>query len=351
MKRILQFGFFVVFVASSLNGFAQTAPVKKVLAEIFRNTGCVPCKQTDPNFEAFAAQQGDIQIVYIHNKAPDPVDPFAIATGGDAIVRQNFYGVQGDPTVFIKGFNAGTGAQTLDNWKTLAANPAASTYSATLTASVSVTGNIVTIDLHADGTSGGKQVRPYAMLVESGIMYDNSAGGYGNPPNNTWDNIFRSMIPAAAGGDPVVISGPIDFHYTYDASGKPWVFSNCKIIAFLQEVTAQTQSSHPIDAFTVASVKSAVKDFNANATSISAPVPNPSQSFARIPFHVAAPANVKIVINDGLGREIAVVYNGFVLDSESSAIFMPASVSNGIFYARMYANGAFVGMQKLIFAK
>jgi len=271
----------------------------------------------------------------------------------DAREASNFYFVKSDPVAFINGFNAGPSFST---WKSLTEQTATTiNYPATLSISSYISTNggrdTLHVDLHADGTSGGKQVKPYAMLVESGIKYNNTQA-YGNPANGNWDNIFRAMIPAPTGGDAITLSGPQDFHYVYDPTGKPWNLQNCKIVAFLQEVTAQSDNiSRNLDAFATAAITtSGVAEKKSQTTSLDAPIPNPSQSFAKIPFHLAVPANVKIVICDDLGREVSTILNGFISEQQSSAMFIPDHISRGIYYTRMYVDGAFIGMQKIVFA-
>ncbi len=324
------------------------------LVEVLRNTDCANCKTPDAQYESLVAQHPEykVQIVYIHNNFPSPVDPFFLASKGDVNVRvgSSFYQVAVDPTAFISGNNASTSFST---WKSLTEQTATTNhYSATLGITTSIDGSgKLHVDLHADGTTGGKSVKPYAMLVESGVKYNNTQS-YGNPADGNWNNIFRAMIPAPNGGDAITLSGPQDFHYVYDPTGKPWNLQNSKIVAFLQEVTAQSDNiSRNIDAFSTAPITTAgVAERKSQTSSLDAPIPNPSQSFAKIPFHIAAPANVKIVICDDLGREISTIMDGFVSETESSAVFYPNNISRGLYYARMYADGNFIGMQKIVFA-
>ena len=324
------------------------------LVEVLRNTDCANCKVPDAQYEALLAQHPEyqVQIVYIHNNFPSPADPFYLISKADvnARVGSAFYQVAVDPNAFING---SSGASSFSTWKNLTEQTASTLhYSASLSITAFIDGsNKLHVDLHADGTTSGKQVKPYVMLVESGLKYNNTQS-YGNPTDGNWNNIFRAMIPGSTGGDAVTLSGPQDFHYVYDPTTKPWILQNCKIVAFLQEVTAQSDNiSRNIDALAIAPITSSgVAEKKSQATSLSAPIPNPSQSFAKIPFHLAAPANVKIVICDDLGREVSTIINGFVSETESSAVFYPNNISKGMYYARMYADGNFIGMQKIVFA-
>jgi hypothetical protein len=316
----------------------------------------VNCSDPDKLFEQFisAHPQYKINIVYFHNLISTSYDPFYTASDSGVNPRMNLYGVIGDPDMFISGFSAGTG-QMESHWEQVAANPISAQYLGTLSASASINGDgKINITLHASAPSTSIQVKPYVMLVESGIQYTNTTvPGYTNPDGTTWDNVYRAMIPSKTGGASFMWDAAQDFNYTYDPLGKPWNLNNCKIYAFLQEVTAQSDKiSYAIDAFAVAPItKSAVKNNGVlQSMSLDLPVPNPAQSFTRIPFHLAHPANVKISISDDLGREVGMVLNKFVSETESSVVFTPNKISSGIYYARMYADGVYIGMQKIVFA-
>src|SRR5207244_2780694 len=105
-------------------------------------------------------------IVYIHNNAPYPSDPFYLVCSVDVLARQTLYKPLGDPQVFISGFDGGSSGANESNWEKLAADPASVQYPGTLTASAQIQNDgRIKLDLHAVG-SGGAQVRPFAMIVE-----------------------------------------------------------------------------------------------------------------------------------------------------------------------------------------
>jgi hypothetical protein len=334
--------------------FLTSVASAQFLIEAFTNIACNNCKFPDEQLEAYIASKSQYkaQIVYIHTAFPSSFDPFYKASKADVDLRSGptFYKIPSDPEAFINGIQAGT---SFSEWRPLADETASAiNYPGSLTATSTVDGaGMLQVDLHAEGSSGGKQVKPYVMVIESGIKYDNT-DVYGNPKSGVWDNVFRAMIPKSDGDDAFTLTGTKDFHYTYSTTGKPWVLTNCKIVAFLQEVNAQSDNvSHKIDAFTTALITSnGVAESNSSASSILAPIPNPSHSIAQIPFHVAGPVAVKVIICDDLGREVATAFNGFVSGSQGFATFIPGVNSHGIYYARMYADGAFIGMQKIVFA-
>jgi len=324
------------------------------LVEAFRNFDCLNCKVPDGQYEAYLATKPEYkaEIVYIHNNFPLPTDSFYLAAHRDIDARSGtMYKIQADPHVFVSGISAGSSFST---WKSQTDQTAAAiSYPVVLT----VTGIIqsdgkVAVHFHTEGSTAGIAVKPFAMLVESKVQFNNT-GSYGNPSDGNWNNIFRAMIPTKDGGDVVTPAGSMDIPtFIYDPTGKPWVLANCKIVCFLQEVNAQSDGvSHKIDAFAVAPLITAgVSGSEGNAaSSIGTPIPNPSVSSAQIPFHLAAPANVKIVVCDDLGREVATIFDQFA-EGSSFATFMPNTLSRGIYYARMFADGSYIGMQKIVFA-
>lgn len=345
MKRLF---IFVVLFSS----FTSVSASAQILVEAFRNVNCLNCKVPDVAYEDFLKKNPDLKVnlVYFHNYITNSQDPFFLAAKDDILARNDdYYNIQQDPFVFVSGINAGS---TESKWEQF--TKAAPQYPAALTATASSVGGIINIDIHVEGSVPGKSVKPFVMLVESGIFFANTFA-YGNPhvnpPDSLWDNVFRAMIPQKDGGEAFIINGAKDLHFTFDASGKPFNLDNCKIIAILQAVNATTGNSHEVLGLGEAQItKAAVVGANHDlSSSLNAPIPNPSHSFAKIPFHLAAPANVKIVICDDLGREVATILNKFVSETESSAIFAPNNLSGGMYYARMYADGAFIGMQKIVF--
>ncbi|MDP4219151.1 MAG: hypothetical protein Q8916_12665 [Bacteroidota bacterium] len=349
MKRL----FVVVALLSCLTANFASA---QVLTQVFRNMLCANCRTPDDQYAAFVNQfsEAKVEIVYVHTSFPDPGDPFYLASKTDVnfLAGGSFYNVQADPDAFINGYESGT---SFAPWRTATQSAASGKLPATLTVSgFYFQDGKIHVNIHVEGSTGGKKVKPYAMLVESGINYNNTdKDGYGNPPNNIWDNVFRAMIPSAQGGSEFVLSGPLDISLpAYDPTGKPWNLANCKIVAYLQETDVQSDNrSYQIDALGVSTDKMAVNTGETSGgTSITAPIPNPSQNFARIPYHLSSPANVRIVICDDLGREVSTLVNGFISEKESSATFIPGQLARGIYYARMFADGAFIGMQKIVFA-
>ena len=80
------------------------------------------------------------------------------------------------------------------------------------------------------------------------------------------------------------------------------------------------------------------------------PHPNPFNPATTIRFDLPEAGNVKLVVYDILGREAAVIADGFYPAGYHSVVFDGSDLANGIYFARLHAGG-FVGVQKLLLIK
>lgn len=338
MKKLL---ILIVLLSASASVRAQ------ILAEVYRNIDCANCRQPDDGLEQFVAQNPNLKIttVYLHTDFPSPVDPFFLASQTD--VSHRFYDVyqqSSTPLAAIDGFVAGT---SLSSWKQVIG--VAPSLPVTVSAQAADTNGIITVHMHIEGGSGA-QVRPYVMLLESKIIYDNQKS-YGKL--DSWDNIFRAMIPGKDGGDAFTLGGSHDFTYTFDVTGKGYIESNLSIVAFVQEVAAQpspNNTSYLIDGFGVSTVtiNSAVTPQTETSVSLGAPMPNPSATAVSVPFTLPTAATVKIVVSDELGREVATIANGTYSEGSSTAVFNPQVRRPGVYVVTMSADGVLVGTKKIV---
>lgn len=325
----------------------------QILVEVYRNIDCANCRQPDDGLEQFVQQYNaqnptkPITIVYFHTDFPSPVDPFYLASQTDVSSRfYDLYQQSSTPVAAVDGFVAGT---TLSNWKTTINLASQRPIPGTVTVTAADTNGMITVTMIVSG-SGGKQVRPSVMLLESNIIYNNTKS-YGTPAS--WGNIFRAMIPAKNGGDPFVLSGTNTFTYKYDATGKGFNESNLSVVAFLQDVAPQASpnaSSYLTEGFTMAPVvqNSSVEPTPATASALGIAMPNPAHGSVSIPFSLTSPAQVRITVSDELGREVATIANGVFGEGNNSAVFSPADPRPGMYVVTMTVNGAFVGSKKII---
>ncbi len=357
MKKVL---FLLVLLACSTSANAQ------VLAEFFSNTDCTNCVVPDNLYDDYVKAHPELNIIQViyHNNTPYPLDPFYLASQGDVDARQDItssnahYNVEGDPVGVIDGIFSATGSTSFPTWKTSTEEAVAfGALQATVLPTASVSENSqMKIDIKVTVAPSANQVYvlPYVMLVESGIVFANTKH-FGNPNSGTWNNIFRAAIPRKDLGEAFVLTDTI-LHYTYDVTGKNWNMSNMKVVVAMQDVNPVGKSGAGLYSFAVYGVGqtaqgiplAAVSPTSSFASNLGEPTPNPASSSVSIPFTLAQPSFVHIIVNDMLGRSVATLANGVMSEGNSIVVFAPNEHTAGVYIATMTVDGKFIGSKKIV---
>lgn len=320
----------------------------QVIAENFRNTNCSNCKVPDDQYEEFLAANPSYKVilVYYHNEITNPIDVFYLASKADVDERggDNFYDVNTDPHMCIGGYSAGN---KVSDWKTLTTEAAAITNPFTIDVTKTLSGNLLTIDADVTGSSN-QQVRPYALVLESGMIYNNTFG-YGNPPSGTWDNVVRAIVPTANGGDPVKISGSQHFQFNYDLTGKGWNPANIHIVFFLQQVAIVTPGiNYPIlGVGKTEYIKSVRKSKEYSGFSLTYGGLNPFTRKNYVKLSADKPAQVKVLISNVLGNTVATAFEGYVPGGEQVVDLDMLSLNEGVYFARLFVGNEQVDVVKI----
>ncbi len=319
----------------------------QVVAENFRNTDCGNCRVPDLEFEQFIEDYPNYKIILInyHNSNPYPQDPFYLASKADVDYRSNtYYVVMSDPWMFIQGINA---SSTVSTWKSYAQQAAGIPLPINYTVSAAREGNLITITAKLTGSSQGKEIRPFAMIMESGIEYNNTYS-YKNPISGKWDHVFRAMAPKKDGGDPFILAGEKDLVLTYDASGKNWNFDNIYVVLILQETTVGTANSRPILGAAVSPMipSSVNDDRSAVMPQMSVPYPNPVSGTAHIEFSSPKHSLVEISVSDALGNTTNVFTR--TMHGSGVAEFDTQLMPKGMYIVRMTCDGVTVSTAKMV---
>jgi hypothetical protein len=319
----------------------------QVIAENFRNTNCGNCKIPDDQYEEFIAANPSYKVILInyHNSITNPVDVFYIASKADVDQRSDdFYSVATDPYMFVDGYSAGS---KVSDWKAYTQEATAITKPFTIEVAKTLSGNLMTIDAHVTGSSS-QQVRPYALILESGIIYDNKLS-YGNPPSGTWDDIVRAIVPTANGGDPVSISGSQHFQFTFDMTGKDWNPAHIRVVFFLQQVTKVNPNNFPIlgvnqttEGFT--SVKKS-KEFSGFSLTYGGLNPFTRKNYVKLSSD--KPAQVKVLVSNVLGNTVATAFEGYVPGGEQVIDLDMANLNKGVYFARLFVGNEQVDVVKI----
>jgi hypothetical protein len=316
----------------------------QVIAENFRNTDCANCKVPDDQYEKFIHDNPNLKVILVnyHNSFPSPNDPFYLASKNDVNPRSNnFYQVISDPYMFVDGYSAGS---KVSDWKTLTQEAAAITKPFTVNVAQSFSGDLLTIDAHVTGSSSA-QVRPYALILESGIIYNNDLG-YGNPPSGKWNDIVRAILPTANGGDPETISGSKHFQFTYDLTGKDWNKSNLHIVFFLQKPTKENGNNYPILGVGKTELSSVGKNMkHSSGFSLRQGGINPFTKNRYISLSADKPAQVKVILSNVLGNDVGMLFEGYVSGDQVIDIDN-VKLSEGVYFARLFVGNEQVDVLK-----
>jgi thiol-disulfide isomerase/thioredoxin len=210
----------------------QTTSVftQRVLAEFFTGTWCGICPGTLIPLENYTKTNPNIIMIGIHGPNGSN-DPFQFIY--DSQLRATF-GVSGVPTVLINRNSNWNGSNvSLDQ---LAKNAA----QLGIGIETSVTGNIVAAKVKVKfGEAINAPLKIVVMLVEDGILYDQTNYGHFNLPNpipgfahrnvlrSTATDIFGDAVPAAQQTKDNIWQKD----YTIDAS--KYVASRCRVVAFV----------------------------------------------------------------------------------------------------------------------
>src|SRR5581483_10949804 len=308
MKRFL---LALVFGSGILSqqSFAQTQP--KVLAELFGNFGCTNCRTPDDNYSVFVAQNPNDGIVVInyHNEFPDVSDHFYVESKAAVTPRESssFYNVTGDPSAFIDGVPSESTPQFqwINSTNTDLAVPLTPI---DVTAGLQSDG-LIHVKFNVTGPASG-QSKVYVVLKESHVYYANtfSPGGYGNPPDSLWNDIFRVMLPSTTGSDPLAPGENKSFDITYDPTNaqQDWNIQNMTAVVFVQDVKGDPAGGFDVESLGVANLASSGVAASSNAGAASLEVLGTS---SRPSLRISLPqsSRVELTLCDLLGREVRTV--------------------------------------------
>jgi hypothetical protein len=343
MMRLLQFGLLSLCFASTA-AYAQPS----VIVENFRNVNCGNCREPDIQFEQWIEQNKSnfkVDIIYFHNEITDASDPFYQATKAEVDFRngEQFYKVDANPRVIVQGLDAGSILSDWQNYVTGAATQAPKAN--VIVSDLSRNGDTVRFKVNVTNNSG-EQVRVYAAVTESGIVYDNNKL-YGNPPSGKWDHIFRKMLPDRDGTDPIGANG--EFIFTLNLKDKPWKLEKMQAVVFAQAVNTipQPPNSRPIWGYTVQSFgKLDVAPSSVSGFSIRS-LANPVSTSAPLEVRMAQYGHLRIEMIDMTGKKIATIAD----NSLPEGVYQfndRMELAIGAYVVNAYVDGNFAGQVKVI---
>ncbi|HET9135332.1 MAG TPA: Omp28-related outer membrane protein [Candidatus Kapabacteria bacterium] len=344
MLHFIQFRYFVLLFMFLLCRSAAA----QVIAEDFRNIGCANCRDGDDAYEAFIAANPDydVTLIYIHNDAPTPSDPFYFASKSSVDMRGTQYNVFGDPTLFIQGaFVVADGGTFFSKAKSFTQDVAAALKSNPPTAHLALSSSAnsdgtfsIKVDVSGSQISAAG-VKLYVDVIESNIFYINAAS-YGRTTGDMWNNMLRKTLPDPDGTDAFTVNNN-SYTFTLDTTGTGWNSKNIKLVAFIQDSKKVGSNSYPIYAVAKAPLETldAPSSENGKQTAVGNASQNPFSISTSFQLELLKPSYVKASVSNSLGQTVATIIDGVVTQPTSTLSFKPGSLSAGIYYVTVTVDG------------
>ena len=220
--------FFVVLSPGSLSSGSR-----RVLLELFSNTGCYPCANANRVLDDIAERYGEkLSIIRYHAPWPNPYDTFYVLNPEDNDARLNYYGVTFVPDLFVDGYiNA---SYQTDGWEDSVLQalnkPSYIDLELQVSYDTAMRKGIIVASIEVETTINVSDPRLRTAITEDNIYYDASNG------QKYHHQVLRELLPNAEGiplnlGPPgSFLSETLDFEI--DSSWEAW---NCAVVAFVQD--------------------------------------------------------------------------------------------------------------------
>ena len=340
--------FFLLIGLQPMTALAQPT----ALAELFCNINCSNCTTPDNTYDKYLSSHPDVALIKYHNSTTDPQDPFYTFSKPASQDRDVLYGGSGgqnDPSASIDGITAGSEESQWESYTNLSlAHPLPG-----ITSSVSQGPNgIDTISFTVTGSSS-IQVVAYVAIKESQIYYVNSEG-YGRPPGDLWNDVFRTMLPTPTGSTPFSFSGTHRFSVIYDPS--QYLYSgneqNMTAVVFVQDQKSTSGNNYQVEAIdTIPLAPTAGVIATTTPTNRLILPANPLSAQSEFSFSLVAAGDVQLSLFDLLGRQVRTLVSGMMPSGQTTVNMTGASLAPGCYIARLVVNGQDADHAKFIVAQ
>ena len=194
-------------------------------------------------------------------------------------------------------------------------------------------------------------------LKESNIDFFNnfsSTSGYGNPPGDIWNDIFRTMLPNSSDTTPLGSGVTQSFDVVFDPNqytyGKAWNTQNMEAVVFVQDVVSDQGNGYDVKSLGVVSLASAgavAQSPEASATSLRvAGIPANPELIVSLP----ASNRASIAISDMLGRSVRTIPEVTMPAGQTTVDMSAISLPAGCYIARLMVDGREADQTKFIVA-
>jgi hypothetical protein len=345
-SKLLLFAF--LFLISSVS-FSQIT--RKVLFEEGTNASCGPCASSNPILDGWLASNAANTIAIKYHASWPGTDPMYSANptqNTERIVTYYNMGASGVPYCNCDGviqdiWPFTTTAFTNAYNQRMAVTPLLGiTVTDQRIAGDSVKSTVV-INIPSALPSGSYKIR--VMAIERRIQYAIPPGGNGE---TLFKDVFRWAYPNTTGVDCPTAAGTYSYTYTYKRLST-WVDSLINTVAFVQNDNNKEVMNSARGTYTVTGTGNQntelPKDFMLEQN-----YPNPFNPVTIIRYRLPVDGNVSLRVYDLLGKEMAVLVNGFSPAGNFSVEFDASSLPSGVYFYKLITEG-FSDTKKLVINK
>ncbi len=229
-----------------LLAFQINAQVRKiVLLEVFTNSGCGTCANSNEILQNFYANYyGGVISVRYHPNFPDPRDPMYSDASADIDSRVAFYNILYTPQAVFDGEVFGSPENEKDLWETMLEKISrGSPVWIDVNSEISGDSLRTEIKIIGYGNLNEREMKLRAALVERMVYFDEPPGANGE---TEFPDVVRKMLPGAEGVSLNAISegDTLIFNYSTFLS-ENWEAENLSVVAWVQsDVTKEVYQAN-----------------------------------------------------------------------------------------------------------
>lgn len=347
-----------IIIAFFIFTAAIYAGEKRVLVEIFTNSHCPLCPPSHTTIDNYlaAGNSEKIEFIYYHMAFPYSSDQLYQDNTADAAAKNNFYGpFSSTPKAF---FNGTLVSNSYNNWGT------------NLDQLATVESNF---DIALSGEYTSENLTIYANVTQTGVVSSiektinyvivEDLTYQGNNGISSHKNVMRKIVNPAGELFTSAQNETVNFSETITLNPS-WATENIKIIVFVQDKSTKETFQATSLSFSEFSLTDVNEDNKLiNDFSLSQNYPNPFNPTTTIKYTVpsnvkretlalssADVSNVKLIVYDIVGREVATLVNQNQNPGNYSVSFNATDISSGIYYYTL-TSGNLYETKKMILLK
>lgn len=339
---------FFCFIAGSIS--AQTV-TRRVLFEEMTNASCGPCALNNPTLKAYIDSKGDnIVAIKYHSNIPG-FDPMYLHNPTQSTERWSaYYGMNASPWLNVDGKTFH------DVWPFTQAN-LDNAYNTRIGTPTPVTISVVDTRLTGDTIMSTITVNNLTALLAGDyklrVFAIEGVITYGSPPGSNgetvFEHVFRKAYPNTAGTTVATTTGPQVFVFKYVVD-PAWVNSNVYTVAFVQNDGPANKEVMNAGSGDIPTSINPVSNVVPERFSLAQNYPNPFNPMTKIKFDIPSSSFVKLVIHNGVGKEVSVLVNENLTAGSYETQFNGEGLTSGVYFYSIITEG-FTETKKMLLVK